>query len=196
MHIYVSQKITFIVLYCISEGLCCLSFQDKEVSYGAHAPRILALDDYFLMEVEKSEQDPETGKKVKKKVRMELMYDLQNVWKWDGTSPFKDPWGVKLVPFCKKFLHQLICCKWISSAVTVCWFTFIFASSLLSEFPWQHLKFICNLELCFHFVSQTEKGWQWSYKPTVSKICKAWQLNTVDRVTSVLALHPQLPTHI
>lgn len=35
---------------------------------GAHAPRILALDDYFLMEVEKVEQDPETGKKVKKKV--------------------------------------------------------------------------------------------------------------------------------
>ena len=40
---------------------------------GAHAPRILALDDYFLMEVEKVEQDPETGKKVKKKVRMSFM---------------------------------------------------------------------------------------------------------------------------
>lgn len=60
--------------YCryISEGLFCLSLQDKEVSYGAHAPRILALDDYFLMEVEKSEQDPDTGKKVKKKVRMKF----------------------------------------------------------------------------------------------------------------------------
>jgi len=45
-----------------------VSHQDKEVSYGAHAPRILALDDYFLMEVEKSEQDPDTGKKIKKKV--------------------------------------------------------------------------------------------------------------------------------
>lgn len=45
-----------------------ICLQDKEVSYGAHAPRILALDDYFLMEVEKSEQDPDTGKKVKKKV--------------------------------------------------------------------------------------------------------------------------------
>ena len=47
--------------------------QDKEVNNGAHAPRILALDDYFLMEVEKVEQDPETGKKVKKKVRMSFM---------------------------------------------------------------------------------------------------------------------------
>ena len=44
--------------------------KDKEVSHGAHAPRILALDDYFLMEVEKSEKDPETGRKVKKKVRI------------------------------------------------------------------------------------------------------------------------------
>ena len=39
------------------------------MSYGAHAPRILALDDYFLMEVEKTEKDPDTGKKIKKKVR-------------------------------------------------------------------------------------------------------------------------------
>ena len=46
-----------------------LLLQDKEVSYGAHAPRILALDDYFLMEVEKTEKDPDTGKKIKKKVR-------------------------------------------------------------------------------------------------------------------------------
>ena len=45
-----------------------LPLQDKEVSYGAHAPRILALDDYFLMEVEKTEKDPDTGKKIKKKV--------------------------------------------------------------------------------------------------------------------------------
>ena len=45
-----------------------LLLQDKEVSYGAHAPRILALDDYFLMEVEKTEKDPDTGKKIKKKV--------------------------------------------------------------------------------------------------------------------------------
>ena len=39
------------------------------MSCGAHALRILALDDYFLMEVEKTEKDPDTGKKIKKKVR-------------------------------------------------------------------------------------------------------------------------------
>lgn len=48
--------------------------KDKEVSHGAHAPRILALDDYFLMEVEKSEKDPETGRKVKKKVRISSIH--------------------------------------------------------------------------------------------------------------------------
>ncbi|XP_073231400.1 uncharacterized protein [Porites lutea] len=48
--------------------------KDKEVSYGAHAPRILALDDYFLMEVEKTEKDPDTGKKIKKKVT-EYVYE-------------------------------------------------------------------------------------------------------------------------
>ena len=62
------QSIDENVLKCeVCEGLS-VSLQDKEVSYGAHAPRILALDDYFLMEVEKSEQDADTGKKIKKKV--------------------------------------------------------------------------------------------------------------------------------
>ena len=57
-----------------------VSLQDKEVSYGAHAPRILALDDYFLMEVEKSEQDPDTGKKIKKKVRQQIYQLLSKTW--------------------------------------------------------------------------------------------------------------------
>ena len=43
-------------------------FQDKEVEMGGSAPRILALDDYFMVEVEKEEKDPETGRKVITKV--------------------------------------------------------------------------------------------------------------------------------
>ena len=35
---------------------------------GAPAPRILSLDDYFLQETSKQEEDPETGKKVQVKV--------------------------------------------------------------------------------------------------------------------------------
>jgi YLP motif-containing protein 1 len=43
-------------------------FQDKEVHHGGSAPRMLCLDDYFMVEVEKTEKDLESGKKVKKKV--------------------------------------------------------------------------------------------------------------------------------
>ena len=35
---------------------------------GAPTPRILSLDDYFLQETTKQEEDPETGKKVQVKV--------------------------------------------------------------------------------------------------------------------------------
>ncbi|XP_077319785.1 YLP motif-containing protein 1 isoform X2 [Lithobates pipiens] len=48
--------------------------RDKEVEYGGSAPRVLSLDDYFITEVEKVEKDPESGKKLKKKV-MEYEYE-------------------------------------------------------------------------------------------------------------------------
>jgi YLP motif-containing protein 1 len=48
--------------------------KDKEVANGGTAPRMLCLDDYFVVEVQKVETDPETGKKVKKTV-MEYEYD-------------------------------------------------------------------------------------------------------------------------
>lgn len=35
---------------------------------GGQAPRILSLDDYFMTEVTKIEIDPETNKKVERKV--------------------------------------------------------------------------------------------------------------------------------
>ena len=41
---------------------------------GGSAPRILCLDDYFMTEVEKEEEDEETGRKVTKKV-MEYEYE-------------------------------------------------------------------------------------------------------------------------
>lgn len=50
-----------------------LSSQDKEVECGGPAPRVLSLDDYFITEVEKEERDPDTGKKVKKKVLLTLL---------------------------------------------------------------------------------------------------------------------------
>ncbi|XP_025203854.1 YLP motif-containing protein 1-like isoform X2 [Melanaphis sacchari] len=51
--------------------------KEKELSMGGQAPRILSLDDYFMTEVTKIEIDPETNKKVEKKV-MEYEYDSAN----------------------------------------------------------------------------------------------------------------------
>ncbi|XP_018611747.2 YLP motif-containing protein 1 isoform X1 [Scleropages formosus] len=48
--------------------------RDKEVECGGAPPRVLGLDDYFMTEVEKTEKDPDTGKRVKKKV-MEYEYE-------------------------------------------------------------------------------------------------------------------------
>ena len=42
--------------------------QDKEIASGGTAPRMLCLDDYFVVEIEKVVTDPETGKKVKRMV--------------------------------------------------------------------------------------------------------------------------------
>lgn len=42
--------------------------QEKELAMGGQAPRILSLDDYFMTEVTKIEIDPETNKKVERKV--------------------------------------------------------------------------------------------------------------------------------
>ncbi|XP_068110635.1 YLP motif-containing protein 1 isoform X2 [Hyperolius riggenbachi] len=48
--------------------------RDKEVENGGSAPRVLSLDDYFITEVEKVDRDPESGKRVKRKV-MEYEYE-------------------------------------------------------------------------------------------------------------------------
>ncbi|MBN3292202.1 YLPM1 protein, partial [Polypterus senegalus] len=48
--------------------------RDKEVEFGGAPPRVLGLDDYFMTEVEKVEKDPDTGKRVKKKV-LEYEYE-------------------------------------------------------------------------------------------------------------------------
>ncbi|GFS08763.1 YLP motif-containing protein 1, partial [Elysia marginata] len=48
--------------------------REKEIKFGGAAPRMLCLDDYFMVEVEKQEVDPDTGKKVKKKV-LEYEYE-------------------------------------------------------------------------------------------------------------------------
>lgn len=56
---------TFSHPYCIYIFFWC---QDREVENGGSPPRILSLDDYFMVETEKMVLDPDTGRKVKTKV--------------------------------------------------------------------------------------------------------------------------------
>ena len=50
--------------------LCCV--QEKEVGNGGAAPRVMSIDDYFMVENDKMEKDPDTGRIVKKTVRVSL----------------------------------------------------------------------------------------------------------------------------
>ncbi|XP_019851537.1 PREDICTED: YLP motif-containing protein 1-like [Amphimedon queenslandica] len=49
--------------------------KEKELQYSSSAPRILSIDTYFVDEVEKIERDPETGRRIKRKVE-EYEYDV------------------------------------------------------------------------------------------------------------------------
>lgn len=49
--------------------------KDREMSQGGSAPRILSLDDYFMVEVEKEVTDVETGRKIKTK---EMVYEYEH----------------------------------------------------------------------------------------------------------------------
>ena len=45
-----------------------MSLQDKEVTNGGGAPRILSIDDYFMAEHDIVFKDPDTGKTITKTV--------------------------------------------------------------------------------------------------------------------------------
>ncbi|XP_073442991.1 YLP motif-containing protein 1 [Dendrobates tinctorius] len=74
--------------------------RDKEVEYGGSAPRVLSLDDYFMTEVEKVEKDPESGRKVIKKV-MEYEYepDMEDTYRCGMLKTFKKTLDDGFFPF-------------------------------------------------------------------------------------------------
>ncbi|CAJ0949364.1 unnamed protein product [Ranitomeya imitator] len=74
--------------------------RDKEVEYGGSAPRVLSLDDYFMTEVEKVEKDPESGKKVVKKV-MEYEYEpeMEDTYRCGMLKSFKKTLDDGFFPF-------------------------------------------------------------------------------------------------
>ena len=50
--------------------------QDKEAANGGSAPRILNLDDYFMVEVERLVTDEDSGRKMKRKVSIQMHHDI------------------------------------------------------------------------------------------------------------------------
>lgn len=68
---------------------CSKLIRDTESSNGGSAPRILNLDDYFMVEVERLVTDDETGKKIKRKVSRsikKLLFVLQNCMNYELAS--------------------------------------------------------------------------------------------------------------
>ncbi|XP_034018279.1 YLP motif-containing protein 1 isoform X2 [Thalassophryne amazonica] len=74
--------------------------RDKEVECGGAPPRVLVLDDYFMTEVEKTEKDPDTGKRVKKKV-LEYEYEpeMEDTYRSSMLKTFKKTLDDGFFPF-------------------------------------------------------------------------------------------------
>ncbi|XP_059156245.1 YLP motif-containing protein 1-like [Physella acuta] len=74
--------------------------REKEMSYGGPAPRMLCLDDYFMVETDKEVLDTDTGKKVKKKV-MEYEYEqaLEDAYRQSLLKSFKKTVDDGFFPF-------------------------------------------------------------------------------------------------
>ncbi|XP_076464262.1 uncharacterized protein LOC143296296 [Babylonia areolata] len=74
--------------------------REKEIANGGGAPRMLSLDDYFMVEVEKKEVDPDTGKKVTKKVlEYEYEQDMEEAYLQSLFKSFKKTVDDGLFPF-------------------------------------------------------------------------------------------------
>ncbi|XP_064489881.1 YLP motif-containing protein 1-like isoform X2 [Ornithodoros turicata] len=74
--------------------------KDKEVENGGTAPRILCLDDYFMVETERTVTDPETGKKVKlKEFEYEYEAEMEDAYRSSLLKSFKKTVDGRLFPF-------------------------------------------------------------------------------------------------
>ncbi|CAB3373981.1 Hypothetical predicted protein [Cloeon dipterum] len=64
--------------------------KDKEVENGGNAPRILNLDDYFMVEVETEVQDPETNRKIKsKEMKYEYEAEMEEAYRQSLVKAFR-----------------------------------------------------------------------------------------------------------
>lgn len=74
--------------------------KDKEVENGGSAPRMLCLDDYFMVETEKTVMDQDTGKRIKKKeFEYEYEAEMEEVYQSSLFKSFKKTIDDRFFPF-------------------------------------------------------------------------------------------------
>ncbi|CAL1278340.1 unnamed protein product [Larinioides sclopetarius] len=74
--------------------------KDKEIENGGSAPRILSLDDYFMVEKEVTDVDLDTGKKVKRKeFKFEYEVEMEEAYRSSLFKSFKKTIDDRFFPF-------------------------------------------------------------------------------------------------
>ncbi|GBM57156.1 YLP motif-containing protein 1 [Araneus ventricosus] len=74
--------------------------KDKEIENGGSAPRILSLDDYFMVEKEVTEVDLDTGKRVKRKeFKFEYEIEMEEAYRSSLFKSFKKTIDDRFFPF-------------------------------------------------------------------------------------------------
>ncbi|GFT84162.1 YLP motif-containing protein 1 [Nephila pilipes] len=74
--------------------------KDKEIENGGSAPRILSLDDYFMVEKEVTDIDPDTGKRIKRKeFKFEFECGMEEAYRSSLFKSFKKTIDDRFFPF-------------------------------------------------------------------------------------------------
>ncbi|GIY30612.1 hypothetical protein CDAR_461223 [Caerostris darwini] len=74
--------------------------KDKEIENGGSAPRILSLDDYFMVEKEVTEVEPDSGKKLKRKeFKFEYEVGMEEAYRSSLFKSFKKTIDDRFFPF-------------------------------------------------------------------------------------------------
>ena len=110
---------------------------------GAPTPRILSLDDYFLQETTKQEEDPETGKKIQ--VKVTCYFSIENNSLFACVPYERLNWRVRKKVSFKVILNEtgFVCFRGQSTFTKLNWKTVIVkVCSNLSTKHWMMVSFL------------------------------------------------------
>uniref|UniRef100_A0A2S2PV52 YLP motif-containing protein 1 n=1 Tax=Sipha flava TaxID=143950 RepID=A0A2S2PV52_9HEMI len=141
--------------------------KEKEVAMGGQAPRILSLDDYFMTEVTKTEIDPETNKKVEKKV-MEYEYD----------SAAESSYRTSFIKAFKKKMLENYFSFYIIDAINnkVAYYKEILDISRANGFTIYIIELECDVDLCIKRNIHNRTAYD------INSIMKSWVKTPDDQI--------------